>query len=200
MINHQLIEGMPSSVAGFKDHPLYVLQRHLHQNQVVHPMVEIGKFRGEPVFSRSNVVEVKTAENWMRVGREIEQGEQPLKWVKTRAVTIAKKRMVEMAEMEALSKAVAAAGNGEMEEASTSGNPIGSGSMQGLYAEWQTSIYAPPPVVNVSLRKQRRRHQMLTFVQGIVPKNDFGNIDLYVPSMLPEGGIHLPRMFHQLTT
>lgn len=134
-------------MAGFKDHPLYVLQRHLHQNQVVYPEVEIGKFRGEPVYSRSNVVEVKTAENWMRVGREIEAGEQPLKWVKTRAVTIAKKRMVEMAEMEALSKAVSAAGNGEAGE---TGPPAGGASMQGLYAEWQTQLYEPPPVVDVS--------------------------------------------------
>jgi xeroderma pigmentosum group C-complementing protein len=29
-------------------------------------------------------------------------------------------------------------------------------------------------------------------VQGKIPKNDFGNIDLYVPSMLPPGGTHIP--------
>lgn len=29
--------------------------------------------------------------------------------------------------------------------------------------------------------------------QGKIPKNGFGNIDLYVPSMLPAGAIHLPR-------
>lgn len=28
--------------------------------------------------------------------------------------------------------------------------------------------------------------------QGKVPKNSFGNIDLFVPSMLPEGAVHLP--------
>jgi len=28
--------------------------------------------------------------------------------------------------------------------------------------------------------------------KGKVPKNDFGNIDLYVPSMLPPGGVHIP--------
>lgn len=27
--------------------------------------------------------------------------------------------------------------------------------------------------------------------QGKIPRNNFGNIDLYVPSMLPEGAIHL---------
>ena len=29
-------------------------------------------------------------------------------------------------------------------------------------------------------------------VQGKIPKNNFGNIDLYVPSMLPEGAVHIP--------
>jgi len=29
-------------------------------------------------------------------------------------------------------------------------------------------------------------------VQGKVPKNNFGNIDLYVPSMLPKGASHIP--------
>lgn len=29
-------------------------------------------------------------------------------------------------------------------------------------------------------------------MQGKVPKNRFGNIDLYVPSMLPKGAAHIP--------
>ena len=46
----------------------------------------------------------------------------------------------------------------------------------GLYAIFQTEIYIPPPVVD-----------------GIVPKNSFGNIDIYVSSMVPSGGVHVPR-------
>ncbi|KAK4051528.1 hypothetical protein OIV83_002668 [Microbotryomycetes sp. JL201] len=45
---------------------------------------------------------------------------------------------------------------------------------QALYAYEQTALYKPPPVKN-----------------GKVPRNKFGNIDLYVPSMLPDGAIHL---------
>ena len=26
-----------------------------------------------------------------------------------------------------------------------------------------------------------------------MPKNNYGNIDLYTPSMLPHGGVHIPR-------
>lgn len=31
--------------------------------------------------------------------------------------------------------------------------------------------------------------------QGIIPRNSFGNIDLYVPTMLPLGAVHLPCMY-----
>ena len=32
----------------------------------------------------------------------------------------------------------------------------------------------------------------LIFFQGIVPKNEYGNVELFKPSMLPEGAVHLP--------
>jgi len=44
-----------------------------------------------------------------------------------------------------------------------------------LYTEDQTELYEAPPVVN-----------------GRVPKNSFGNLDVFVPSMVPKGGVHLP--------
>lgn len=34
--------------------------------------------------------------------------------------------------------------------------------------------------------------RQLTCFQGIIPQNAFGNIDLYVPTMLPAGAAHLP--------
>lgn len=45
-----------------------------------------------------------------------------------------------------------------------------------LYAEYQTHTYHPPPVV-----------------QGRIPKNSYGNLDVYVPSMIPPGGIHIKQ-------
>jgi len=47
--------------------------------------------------------------------------------------------------------------------------------LQGLYSMEQTDWIIPPPIEN-----------------GIIPKNAFGNIDLYVDSMLPEGAVHIP--------
>jgi xeroderma pigmentosum group C-complementing protein len=49
-----------------------------------------------------------------------------------------------------------------------------------LYTEDQTELYKPPPIVN-----------------GRVPRNTFGNIDVYVSSMVPAGGVHLPCKSHQ---
>ncbi|KAG1728498.1 Rad4-domain-containing protein [Suillus paluster] len=160
LYNHQLTEGMPTTLAGFKGHPLYVLSRHLKREEVIDPPVELGKFRGEPVYPRSSVISLKTAENWMRQGRVVREGNQPMKMVKQRAVTIGRKREMEVA----LEKARTDAHGGDGQE-----------DMQGLYARSQTELYQPKPVVD-----------------GKVPKNDFGNIDLYVPSMLPEGSVHIP--------
>jgi len=45
-----------------------------------------------------------------------------------------------------------------------------------LYSEPQTELFIPPPVQN-----------------GLIPKNAYGNIDIYVPSMIPHGAVHIIR-------
>ncbi|KAI0821974.1 hypothetical protein BC628DRAFT_1460116 [Trametes gibbosa] len=194
---NQMTEGMPTSMAGFKDHPLYVLERHLKRDEVVEPPTELGKFRGESVYPRGNVLQLKTAENWMRQGRKVREGAQPLKWAKQRAVTVNKKRAIELALADRRDRAATASassskrpnagedGDGEQElelswdatggPAPGEGFASEEGVMQGLYAEHQTELYRPDPVVD-----------------GKIPKNDFGNIDLYVPTMLPAGAVHMP--------
>jgi xeroderma pigmentosum group C-complementing protein len=47
--------------------------------------------------------------------------------------------------------------------------------MQGLYSRDQTEFIIPPPIED-----------------GIIPKNDYGNIDCFVPSMVPRGAAHVP--------
>jgi len=46
---------------------------------------------------------------------------------------------------------------------------------QGLYAWNQTDWIIPPPIEN-----------------GVIPRNAFGNIDCYVPTMVPKGAVHIP--------
>jgi xeroderma pigmentosum group C-complementing protein len=47
-----------------------------------------------------------------------------------------------------------------------------------LYAAFQTELYIPPPVEN-----------------GKIPKNSFGNIDVYVRSMIPPGAVHIKSKY-----
>ncbi|WVW84955.1 hypothetical protein I302_106991 [Kwoniella bestiolae CBS 10118] len=148
----QISEGMPMHMSGFKDHPIYVLERHLKREEIIQPKTQVGKFRGEAVYRRANVVACKTAETWMRVGRRVKDKQEPLKWVKQRAVTLQKRRAQELAVQE-----------------------TGEAIQQGLYAEYQTEFYIPPPIKD-----------------GVIPQNSFGNIDLYAPTMLPAGAVHLP--------
>jgi xeroderma pigmentosum group C-complementing protein len=46
---------------------------------------------------------------------------------------------------------------------------------QGLYAKYQTEYIIPPPIRD-----------------GIIPKNEYGNIDCFVSSMVPRGAVHIP--------
>jgi xeroderma pigmentosum group C-complementing protein len=68
----------------------------------------------------------------MRHGRVVRAGEQPLKYVKQRAATLNRRRELEI--------------RANVEGANGSGN-----AMQGLYAERQTEIYIPPPVIDVRI-------------------------------------------------
>ncbi|CAG8551914.1 5862_t:CDS:10 [Paraglomus occultum] len=139
-------EAMPNSIGAFNNHPLYALERQLKKYEYIHPKEPvIGEYRGIPVYPRANVRQLHTAELWLREGRIVKEGEQPLKHVKSRAMTMSKRRMKD---------------DGPLEVA--------------LYGEWQTEVYRAKPIIN-----------------GIVPKNHYGNIDMFKPSMCPPGGVHI---------
>lgn len=44
-----------------------------------------------------------------------------------------------------------------------------------LFGSWQVEDYEPPVATN-----------------GKVPRNEYGNVELYKPSMLPRGCVHIP--------
>lgn len=151
-------EPMPRNIQDFKDHPIYAINRHLRRNEVIFPERVIGHVglskttsksdNLEPVYRRSDVHVVRSADKWYRLGRDVKVGEQPLKRV---PVTHTKSNFASDEE-------------GEESEHTP------------LYAEFQTAIYKPPPVVG-----------------GRIPKNAYGNLDVYVPSMVPPGAVHVKR-------
>ncbi|KAI9712487.1 MAG: hypothetical protein M1812_006903 [Candelaria pacifica] len=158
-------EKMPRNVQDFKDHPYYVLERHLRRNEVIHPRREVGKVSAsksltnndgkslESIFRRRDVNVVKSGDGWYRLGRDIKSGEQPIKFVRSRS-----KRGCSL--------------EGDDQAHSDDGEQADTG----MYAEFQTILYIPPPVV-----------------RGKVPKNGFGNLDIYAPNMVPLGGTHIPH-------
>lgn len=96
---------------------------------------ELGKFRGEPVYPRSSVILLKTAETWMRTeGRLVKPGCQPLKTIKARPGTVNRQRELEVLK----------------EELRNAGEPSDGDVMQGLYARSQTEPYVPEPIYDVS--------------------------------------------------
>ena len=99
------------------------------------------------------MIKLRSLENWAGLGRTVkpEEESKPVKYVKAVRLPSTKLRN-------------ARSGHVEPE-------------MSGLYAESQTELYVPKPLVN-----------------GRLAKNKFGNIDMFVKSMLPEGAVHLPRM------
>ena len=151
-------EGIPKNVQDFRGHPVYVLERHLKHNEVIHPLNVVGKVncgsamnpKMEPIYRRTNVHLVRTADKWYRMGRDVKVGEQPLKRAKPKKG----RRPSIGADMDVDEEA----------------DEVGAG----LFAEFQTELYVPPPVV-----------------RGRVPRNAYGNLDLYVPSMCPPGGTHI---------
>ena len=44
-----------------------------------------------------------------------------------------------------------------------------------IFGFWQTDVYEAPPAEN-----------------GKVPRNEYGNVELFKPWMLPKGTVHLP--------
>ncbi|KAH0340575.1 Rad4-domain-containing protein, partial [Aureobasidium melanogenum] len=149
------------SLQWYKQSAEFVLERHLRREEAILPNAKQvrtftsgkgDKEKSEPVYRRADVVNCKTVESWHKEGRQIKLGEQPLKMVPVRAVTLMRKREMEEAERE-----------------------TGEKLKQGLYGIDQTEWIIPPPIEN-----------------GVIPKNAYNNIDVYVPSMVPKGAVHIP--------
>jgi xeroderma pigmentosum group C-complementing protein len=154
-------EGGKESLQGYKNSSEYVLERHLRRDEAFKPGAKIvrhfvmgkgDKETSEPVYRRKDIVNCKTVESWHKEGREVKEGEQPLKMVPMRAVTVTRKREIEERERDE-----------------------GVKPKQGLYSRAQTAWIIPDPIVD-----------------GVIPRNAFNNIDVYVPTMVPKGAVHVP--------
>lgn len=112
-----------------------MLERHIKRDEAILPDREkVSDFTGtkgtgplEPIYLRADIVTVKSKENYMKVGRRIQQNVIPYKFVKSRAVTIRRKRAEAAAEEEGIER-----------------------EGQAMYGEDQTELWIADPIVDVS--------------------------------------------------
>ncbi|KAI1106586.1 Rad4-domain-containing protein [Jackrogersella minutella] len=152
----RLREPMPRNIADFKNHPIYVLERHLRRNEVLVPNASASGTMGagssgplEKVYRRKDVRIAHSMEKWYRMGQEVLPNQIPAKFLPKQT-----KQKTDLFD------------DDMVDDDGPNGTPI--------YTFDQTIQFKHPPVVN-----------------GRVPKNRFRNIDLYVPSMVPEGGAYV---------
>ena len=124
-----------NSIADYKNHPDLMLERHLKREEALKPTAEVvytftsGKGSSasiEKAYRRTDVMIGRTTENWFKEGKVPKPNQTPIKRVKVRAMTLARKREIE---------AISADNNNE---------PV----TEGLYARHQVENYQPAPVVN----------------------------------------------------
>ncbi|KAG0376769.1 hypothetical protein BGX24_007235 [Mortierella sp. AD032] len=168
-------ERMPTKLGDFNNHPIYALERHIKKFEVLHPKLPVlGHIRGEAIYPRSCVKQVRSKENWLKRARRIKNGEViPVKLIKSRPATIFQMRLQQQAKISGGSKSDKMAldedDNGSQGEPSAE-----NGDQVALFGEWQTEPYQPPWVVD-----------------GKVPRNQYGRQDVFTPAMVPIGGTHL---------
>ncbi|PGH08157.1 xeroderma pigmentosum group C-complementing protein [Blastomyces parvus] len=155
-------EMMPRNVQDFKDHPVYALERHLRRNEVIYPKREIGKVGLSKVSTNKKTPPLESV---------YRRGDVHI--VKSADGWYRLGRAVKVGE-QPLKRVPVSKPKGGFEHRETLSDYEEETQETAMYAIHQTELYHPPPVV-----------------ENRVTKNAYGNIDVYTPSMVPEGGFHL---------
>lgn len=159
-------EPMPRNVADFKDHPVYALERHFRRHEVLVPGAQPA---GTVGAGNKGALERIYRRRDVRIARSRD------KWYRLG-------REVKFGEepIKFLPRRVTRKSMFDDDDDNDNDDPDKVGLFGDdaagtpIYMFEQTDLYKPAPVV-----------------RGRVPKNKFGNLDVYVPSMVPEGGVHV---------
>lgn len=182
-------EKIPTSKAGFKQSPFYVIPSILNSQDVLHPDAKkhiCGVFKGELVYRRSDVSKALKSSKWLYQGRKVKDCEigNPVKQVKTRKKPSAAAASSSKNNFQALSS-YGISEEAQLDMISTINdknkvNVDGIGAvcddngMDNLYGKWQTVSWSPPYVGP----------------NDIIPTNDYRNVEL---SLLNPGLSHLDQ-------
>ncbi|KAH9315907.1 hypothetical protein KI387_024534 [Taxus chinensis] len=151
-------EPLPTNQQAYKNHHLYALERWLTKYQTLYPTGPVlGYCAGKPVYPRTCVQNLHTAERWLREGLQVKKGEAPAKILEP------SRNRARRSDAEATN----------LEEGCSEGRTVA------LFGRWQTEPLKFPSAIN-----------------GIVPKNERGQVDVWSEKCLPPGTVHLrmPRL------
>ncbi|ROW01350.1 hypothetical protein VMCG_05889 [Cytospora schulzeri] len=167
-------EPLPRNVFDFKNHPIYALQRHLRRHEVLVPGASIVGTVG--AGSKGPLEKIYRRKD-VKVARSAD------KWYRMGREVKPGEEPVKVLPKRKKPQRRGRLAFDEEEESSDDDPVLGPSPGKGvpIYTFDQTQLYVPPPVV-----------------AGRIPKNKFGNLDTYVPSMVPAGGAHVvhPRAGH----
>lgn len=155
-------EGGEDTLQGLKTSAEFVLERHLRREEAI-------KADARPVrdFTTGKGDKAKSEPVYLRqdilVGKTVETWHKEGREIKEG----------EQAIKHVPFRAVTTIRKRELEEAERAS---GEKMKQGLYSKEQTRFIVPPPIGE----------------DRAIPKNSYGNIDVYVPSMVPKGAVHIP--------
>ncbi|KAF9433795.1 hypothetical protein BGZ76_008965 [Entomortierella beljakovae] len=185
LLKSETMEQMPSKLGDFNNHPIYALERHIKKYEVLHPRIPVlGHIRGEAIYPRSCVKQVRSKESWLKRGQVIKGDEEkPVKWVKSHAATILQLRLRQQIALSGGKEKMKANDdlkqrifddNDDYKTKSNEAEADAGDDKTPLFGEWQVEAYQPPWVID-----------------GKVPRNQYGRQDVFTPAMVPIGGTHL---------
>lgn len=147
--DRDVCEGIPKSKKGFKNHPLYALESEIRQDEVIYPKDNTSKCGTFKSVNKSTIEPIYKRSHVYRI--------------RTAKAWHMRGRVLKMGALPLKSKKVNSPMPGEA-------NEDDEGEVR-LYAEFQTQLYIPPPIVD-----------------GKVTKNAYGNVEIYTSTMMPENG------------
>ena len=178
MRRREASQPLPTSLAEYRRHPLYILQRDVRSTQAIHPPSTrpVGLCKGQRVYLRTHVYELRSEQAWFRRGFELRPGaiEAPARMAQ-RGQKASDARAAQAAQA---AQAAAAEGEAPLDAADgRDAGPDGTGAAApstAWYGEWQVQPYVPPRAVG-----------------GVVPRSSHGHVELWSEHHLPRGTVHL---------
>eukprot|EP00940_MAST-03C_sp_MAST-3C-sp2_P000865 g865.t1 len=165
-------EKMPTNLEGFKRHPVYCLEEHLGTRRIVREedrdRAIAGMFKGRTVMLRAHVHDLLSSDMWFRKHLRVVRQDEIDKPYRT-----LRKSSGNAKETTAAAAASSSTASGQTVAAALAALADARNQIR-LYGRWQTDTWSRPVAKG-----------------GIVPRNRFGNVEVWSPAHLPVGTVQI---------